>query len=387
MTNAKSPTALKSKKTTRNSGIELLKIFAIMMIVLFHVSQTLRSENVPAPYQGCVLDLFSATTNIQHFILIIFNHFGALGNTIFFVCSAWFLLDSSKYNKKKWFFMLAEVWTVSVVIMAIVFAIRKGDLPLSMVAKSFLPTTLCNNWYITCYLLFYPIHPFLNTIINKMSRKVLFRTALALSVLYCGISFLREGTFFASYLIFWVTIYFVIAYVKKYMTEFSASIKMNALLLAVAIIGFLGLLIATDIVALRTSHFHGQMLRWSVNNNPFLIAAAIALLNIMRNLEFKNAVINYISSLSLLIYIIHENIILRRYYRPAMLNYVYQNFGYDYIVLWVLLIALAIFVLALICSVVYDKTARILVKKISSILYEKIRSIYLKAEATLLKLK
>ena len=88
-----------NKQQVRDSGIELLKIIAIIMIVIQHVIQTLGAENLSISYQDYVLDITHATTNIQHFVLICMRSLGCLGNSIFFVCSAWFLLESI-YCKK-----------------------------------------------------------------------------------------------------------------------------------------------------------------------------------------------------------------------------------------------------------------------------------------------
>lgn len=71
-------------KHMRNSGIELLKLFAIFLIVISHVTQTLTSENTYISYNAYVLNIVHATTNIQYLILVFFRHFGALGNSIFF---------------------------------------------------------------------------------------------------------------------------------------------------------------------------------------------------------------------------------------------------------------------------------------------------------------
>lgn len=124
-------TKLSDKQTTgRESGIELLKIIAMFCIVLSHVVQTLCSENAFIPYQDYLLDLTASTTNIQHFVLIIVRYFGALGNSIFFVSSAWFWLSSSGFNKRKWLFMLVEIWAVSILILAITYIPLGGNLPL-----------------------------------------------------------------------------------------------------------------------------------------------------------------------------------------------------------------------------------------------------------------
>ena len=73
----------------------------IILIVISHVIQTLSDTNEYIPYQDYVVNLRIATTNIQCLVLSILRYSGALGNTIFFVCSAWYLLDSTKVNKRK----------------------------------------------------------------------------------------------------------------------------------------------------------------------------------------------------------------------------------------------------------------------------------------------
>ena len=69
---------------------------------------------------------------------------------------------------------------------------------------------------------------------------------------------------------------------------------------------------------------------------------AVGLFNIARTVRFSNDAVNCISGLTLLIYIVHENLILRTYYRPAMANYVYEHYDYDHIIVWVLILAAVI---------------------------------------------
>ena len=87
--------------TDRDSGIELLKIFAIFVIVISHVVQTLTSENLYIPYQDYVIDITKATTDFRYIILLILRHFSVWGNSLFFICSGWFLLKATAYKKKK----------------------------------------------------------------------------------------------------------------------------------------------------------------------------------------------------------------------------------------------------------------------------------------------
>ena len=259
------PPGGKTHTSERNSGIELLKIFAILLIILSHVVQTL-GENALV---DCALDLRIATTNLQQFVLVILRQAGTLGNAIFFTCSAWFLLDSKKVNKKKWWFMLLEVWSISVTILAVTYILRSGNIEAKMVMESLLPTTFAANWYMTCYLLFYLLHPTLNEIIGRMSQKELLRTASLLAVLYIGFNFIKSSFFFPSAIIIWVAIYFAVAYIKLYLKDFASSVMINICVMLIALTGHIGLIFITNLLGLQINAFSDKLLHWNRNSNPY----------------------------------------------------------------------------------------------------------------------
>jgi hypothetical protein len=240
--------------------------------------------------------------------------------------------------------MLMDIWIISVLILAVTFVFRGGDISEKIMIKSIFPTTFANNWYMTCYLLFYAIHPFLNRIINQITQRTMLRCTLLLTFLYIGCNYVRKGVFLSSSLILWVTIYFLIAYMKLYLKDISNNVKCNIVVLLIGFVGNYGLITLTNILGLHISLFQNHVQHWNNESSPFMILMVIGLLNIARNLHFKNAVVNYISKLSMLIYIVHENIILRTYYRPLMWQFVYRNFGYDRILLWTFVLVLIVFV-------------------------------------------
>ena len=130
----------------RNSGIELLKVFGMVLIVLSHVIQTLHNPKEYIPVTDYIVDLSRATTDIQQLVLVLFRHCGVLGNSIFFICSAWFLLDSDSINKKKILQMIMDVWFISVCVLIAVYIIRNGNLDRKIIVKQILPVTFGNNW-------------------------------------------------------------------------------------------------------------------------------------------------------------------------------------------------------------------------------------------------
>lgn len=86
----------KEKSKDRNSSIELLKIIGMMLIVLCH----------SVPFYGKAdalnyVDLTLVTKNISEFIFIVFRNIGQIGNIIFVMCSAYFLVNSNATKTKK----------------------------------------------------------------------------------------------------------------------------------------------------------------------------------------------------------------------------------------------------------------------------------------------
>lgn len=200
-------------KEARESGIELLKIIGIVLIIMYHIRG---SAAVAGDRYECVDNIDAATTNLQYIILMLFGYFGPLGNNIFFISSAWFLCGSSKKrNNKKILNMLLDVWIISILFLFL-FIILGESVPSKDIIKSIFPTTCNNNWYITCYLLFYAIFPYLNQIIEKMTQRELLTINIVTIVLYYGISFIIPA-FFMNGLVLFIAMYFFIAYIKFYM--------------------------------------------------------------------------------------------------------------------------------------------------------------------------
>lgn len=290
---------MKNGAEQRDSNVELLKISAILMIVLSHVIQTLSEENTYIDFQDYILNLRAATTNPQILTLSILRYSGALGNSIFFACSAWFLLDSKKMNEKKWWHMLLEVWFISIVILVMVYVLRIGNIDVRLLIQSLFPTTFSTNWYMTCYLLFYLLHPVLNGIIRRMSQRNLLKSATLLFTLYIGANFIKRGLFFSSNLALWISIYFGVAYMKLYLKDFMSSTKGNIGIMAVGVIGNIGLVLITNFLGLKIEFFADKLWYWYTIHNPCLILTAIALLNLAHKISWRNAFVNHISKLSM----------------------------------------------------------------------------------------
>lgn len=382
---AKTQASTEIQKKCRESGPELLKLIAILLIVIFHVIQTVSSENAVIPYQDYVISLKYATDNYQLLIMSALRYSGALGNTIFFVCSAWYLVGHEKKDIKKAFSLLIDIWVVSVIFFLTVFIIRKGALPVKTIIEQFLPTTLANNWYMTAYIIFLLAYPLLNVIIKTINQRQLLRTIIVMSFLWIFMNFLYEGLFFPSIIILWTAYYFIVAYMKLYLPELQSNKRLNLLMLAAGVICYFGEVIVTNALGLHIGYFSDKLLRWNTDGNPFTIVISISALNLFRGFKFKSPLINYLSSLSMLIYLIHENVLFRTYYRPAIWQWIYLELGYDKILLHTAIYSILLVAAAAIVSAVYKETVQKAVYGIVDRLYPGLASAWHNAETALLK--
>ena len=363
--------------TKRNSSVELLKIIAVFGIVLAHTIQSFENAGIINP--------LLATTNTKYFILIVLRYFG--GNIIFFVSSAYYLLNSEKVNFKKWFTLIVETWFISFIILVIYSVADFNAITKKEIIKSLFPITFGNNWYITCYILFYPIHVLLNRIIRNIDKITHFRIVLFLTIIYLLICFIKQNLFFATPIITWIVIYFIVAYFKLHLKSISSNLKYNILLLIFCICCHIGLIFLTNILGLHISFFSNKMEHWGAINNPFLIFGAIALINILSKKTYSNAFINYISKSTLLIYIIHENLLIRNHFRIDIVNMIYGKFGYDYLLSEIFVLGLLLFVISLIIWLLYYKTIKQYVIIVSNSLFNIIKNNYIKIEKRMVNLR
>lgn len=376
---------MENKKWLRNSGVEILKIIAIFLIVISHVTQTLYTIN-PAFPSDYVLEVKYASKNIQHLILTWFSTFGSQGNLIFLVSSAWFLLDSKKNNSKKITYILFDVWIISVFFLIVFKILNIYPIGLKEIIKSIFPTIFALNWYITCYLLLYLIYPYLNEIIYKRTKAELLTCVFIMFVLYQGINYIHYGHFFPSSLIEFIVVYFEIAYIKLYLKKYSQNIKINVIILLLSIIAIPILIIFTNFLGMNITFFQDKLQHWGGNHCPFILINSICLFNIFNNIKFHSKIINFISSLSLLIYIFHENYFVREYLRPNIWIYIYKNYGYNNVVLINLLISIFIFFISIFVSILYKVLLQPKLYKTSDFLHDFILGKYKKIIEFIIKI-
>lgn len=370
-------------KKERESGIELYKVIAIFLIVLSHVIQTLTEPNyVLGIGEGAFINIATATTDLNVLLLALFRICGALGNNMFFICSAWFLVNSKKMSLKKVVHMILDVWIINMIVLIALRSIGV-QLQISDTVKTFFPTTFANNWYITCYLLFYMIHPFLNRMLEQLSINEHLAFATILFVIYFIIPVLpleEINLFFANEFVIFLATYVIVSFIKIFKNEWTEKLKTNKCILFVSVISYIVLILCVDFLGLRTNYFFNRLVRWNMNNSLFMFLIAFSSFNIMKKKEFINRTINYLSSLSLLVYIFHENLAFRRYFRPVIEFSILNRFGIEHAFICAVCMAVSLTILSFIISAIYKIFFTKTVSKLSSIISKNLLTLRKKYE-------
>ena len=342
----------------RQSGIELIKILAILLIVFSHLTQTLGS--IPSSYNYTTeywINFAVASTNLQTIALALFQHCGSAGNLIFLIASSWFLCSKTNLKSTKITTMILNVWTISVLILFF-FLIFGANVTTKNIIKCFFPNFLCTNWFITCYILLYISHPLLNTILCAYNKKQLFIIVSIMFGLYYVLGYLSPNKLFFSPLILFYTVYLTVAYIRFYLKEIVLYKKVSILLIVIGILGIVIPCLAMEILGQYYNFFSDKVLHWCNNQNIFIFLFALGLFGYANNLKFHSNFVNKLSSLSLLVYIIHENLLVREYLRPYLYDYIYSNYNhaYNFILLVMLSLSLLFFVLSNIFAFIYSIT-------------------------------
>ena len=130
-------------ENNRISNIELLKVFAIFLIIFSHV--------IPFNYNNFSLeyiDIRNASFDYNNIALQFIRYFGQIGNVIFLICSSWFLCEKREIRFKKIVFIVIDCFIISVICLFII-KLAGQDIDKITLIKQFHPLRFYNNLFVS----------------------------------------------------------------------------------------------------------------------------------------------------------------------------------------------------------------------------------------------
>lgn len=348
----------------RKSNLELLRIVAMILIVLFHYG-----------IHGSGEEIFSAESSLNQSVTYLLCSWGLVGVYCFFFISFWFLQETGKVS----FLRIADLYFKVVLIDILTSLISWGagqDISGSRLVSCVLAPLTCRYWFITVYLIVYIINPYLRVIIRNISdQSLVFFTVLlvCMSTIFKMLSPYIGGGQIVSPLTLGICIYFVTAVLKKFQTclkPHNWPVLSVVAFVSVWIMESILSFIATK-VSIPSVHKHIYDLVDIYSIFPLIIAVCLFELFLNKRMAY-NKIINWIASHTLCVYLFHENPTFRywiwddvfkvgRFYKETTVVYL----------LHIVLVACTLFVM----GIVLDITVAILWKFISKLFHRRLELI------------
>ena len=339
-----------TKRSSRNSSIELLRILSMFAIVIHHYAyhSTFKWWTYNTQYSGALkVNLF------LHF-------FGKLGVDIFVIIGAYFLCEKKFNFKRPINLILTTMFYSFGIYIFLAYVLRiKLLIPISL-KGILLPFPLPSGyWFVYSYVIMLFAMPFLNIVIRNLSKPKLSMLIVGLILLWSciviGLKVFSDkpdtaiADFGYTQTKFFFLLYFIAAYVRKYSGKILNSKKYTA------IGSVVGLLLAVVCSYLADSQklFNGILDTFDING-PIVIATSVFIFSFFRNCQFNSRIINYVAGSMFGVYLIHEDSFVRPIIWSLISSKLYAHSGYEYLIAG-LIFSLVVFVACILIDIVCRK--------------------------------
>lgn len=328
---------------TRNYGIDLLKILAMFMVVVLHVM------GVGGILNHCI------PLSLNYEISWIIETLSYCAVNCFAMASG-FVMINAKFKYHRIVVLWLQIVFYALLITAIYNVIAPESVEFKHYMNAILPVATNRHWYFTAYFGMFFFIPFLNHLLNTLSRKDTFRLVVTIVIVLSVFPTLFNKDVFTTglgYSVLWISaLYMIGGYCKKYSIQDNYA-AWKALLLYIGAVlfswGIKHLISFADFHFLDGSRNVNVLIQYT---SPTMLLAAFSLLVLFAKMNIRNkaavVLIRFFVPLSFGVYIIHTN--------PVIWNHILTNCFSSYSTLPAPLLIVSIFGTALgiylLCSLV-----------------------------------
>lgn len=288
----------------RNPGLDLCRIGGMFGIVILHILGN-----------GGVLNQVSSNT-ISYGIVWGMEIAAYCSVNLFALLSGYLSCEKKKYSSYRLIELLSSLIFYSTLItLAFIFVRRSVFTGVGTIAFALIPMLAGHYWYITCYVIVFLLLPYLNLLLNKLSKEALVKLSMLLFVLLSVIPGIADIDFFQTadgYSAAWLVVCYIwgAAYRKTEKTIFR-HYEWLAFCISVAIV----LLIRVFGIHSPFGSKEGYMMKYT---SPLIVLNAIMLLQLgagfKRQLSEKMAgIFAVLSGVAFDVYLLHCHILIYDY--------------------------------------------------------------------------
>lgn len=337
----------------RQSGIELLRIIAMLMIIGYHA---VTSNSVDFLY-------LHQLDGVKFFYELILGSGGWIGNVCFFTISAWFIAGSKnlsiRKNLRRAWLLEREVLFWSLTLCAVFLLLSESGVyhvagfGSSDILQSLLPTATRQWWYVTSYMLFLVASPVLVRMLRSLDRKTHALLAVWLLIIWGVLTLIPnidlDYSHMSTSVLMFMYWFVLISYYRWHMRPFSTRACWAMIIVGYAL--YLLYWMATNLLTMLTGKLPAAQGFIILSSRMPTLLVGFGLFLLFERLQFSSRVVNYIATSTFAVYLIHV------YPASAMLLW-YQWFplkfllGNEFPVFHVVAVILTVFVACIVADMV-----------------------------------
>ncbi|WP_195515209.1 acyltransferase [Paraclostridium bifermentans] len=338
-----------STSISRKSNIELLRIFAILMVLTLHYLN---------PNMGGALKEINKG-DTYYYVIKAIESFSIIAVNLFIIISGYFMVNSKKVSLSKIVNLALLAYFYGVILYLFSVIIGKSNFGYGELIRSFNISLSGGYWFIQSYIILYLLSPYINIMLNNINKKN-HEILIIISLLFFSIwpSFFDNAPKNDSGygIITFIILYIIGNYIRRYFNSNKNFIHFFSVYVLCSII-------TTIAPKLNLKGY------WDYNF-IFNIIGAISLFMAFIKLDIKAKWINKISTFVFAVYIIHVNPYISKFLYIDILkcNLFYNS---KYFIFHMILSILFIFILCLLIEVMRRYLITIIIKILKKVGYRK----------------
>lgn len=253
--------------TERDSNLELLRILAMMAIIAHHYV-----------VNSTVIQQFTYdNTSAQQYFLEVWGMWGKTAINSFILISGYFMCRMT-LTWQRYFKLLIQIFFYGIVIMLVFGATGYQPMNFQIVYKRIFGLLMhINRGFVASFMAFYAFVPIYNKLIDALSKR-------EMQWLVGGLLFVMtvcSTFFFAPTMnepVWYMTLYFVAAYIRLYPNKYTESLSLSALTLAASVLAAVLIVTCAVYLSNTTGRLGFSMYKWCfVSDSNKLLAFTVGL--------------------------------------------------------------------------------------------------------------
>jgi hypothetical protein len=292
-------------KSERDSRFELLRIFAMLLIIGSHIAEH---------GDGNSWNIWRQPLSEGFGVSAILGIWGQLGVSLFVILTSWFLCDGGSFHFRKVLQIILQSYVICILLTAAVWISGAEPVSRSVLVNVLLGPFSNQYWFILTYLVFYMLTPFLRKAVAGLENRYLRKLVVVLTILIPVYRFFISDAGITGSLGDFCYLFLATACLKRTSGNFLERHAVPVAFLTGAI-GILSMFLLNFLGRTTGNTFWYAEMGQIVGRYPVMFCLAFCLFYIFGDHigSFYNDTVNRVAGTVFGVYLIHENMLLRGY--------------------------------------------------------------------------